>query len=262
MAFSTAQYEAAIDKINSGLQDINAKMQQLPPAARAAMDHWYVTQPVADMIAWSCDKVVELASDLLEKLIELLKGSVAPIYMFMYSLDWEDVRGLATGVAGQLKPEALSVDTHWKGAAADAYARQITPQAEAAARIGTVADKTALSLQVCAGAALAFYLALGVIVVKFIMAMVTTLAAYASAVFSWAGLALTIEEASVNTAAILTAVGALLAVLGAQAKEMASLHGEAVDKSAFPGGAWPDATTANFTDATVTDGDADWAFER
>jgi hypothetical protein len=38
------------------------------------------------------------------------------------------------------------------------------------------------------GAALAFYLALGVIVVKFVMAMVTTIAAYASAVFSWAGL--------------------------------------------------------------------------
>jgi hypothetical protein len=78
-----------------------------------------------------------------------------------------------------------------------------------------VADKTALSLQICAGAALAFYLALGVIVVKFIMALVTMIGLYASAVFSWAGLARTIEEASINTAAILTAVGALMAVLGA-----------------------------------------------
>ena len=80
--------------------------------------------------------------------------------------------------------------------------------------------------------------------------------------FSWAGLALTIEEASINTAAILTAVGALLAVLGAQAKEMTSLHGDAVDKNAFPGGAWPNATPGNFSDATVKDGDADWSFDR
>jgi len=177
MAFSTAQYEAVIDKLNAGIKDVEAKMRQLPPAARGAMDHWYVTQPAADLIAWSCGKILELAGDLLDKLVELLKGAVAPVYMFMHSLDWEDIRGMATGVAGQLKPESLSVDLHWKGPAADAYVKQLKPQSEAAARIGVVADKTALSLQICAGAELAFYLALGVIVVRFIMALVTTIAA-------------------------------------------------------------------------------------
>jgi hypothetical protein len=40
------------------------------------------------------------------------------------------------------------------------------------------------------------------------------------------------------------------------------VKGELVDGSVFPGGRWLDATTGNYTDATVTDGDADWSFER
>lgn len=43
---------------------------------------------------------------------------------------------------------------------------------------------------------------------------------------------------------------------------MTVLHGEAVDMSMFPGQHWPDPATANYRDATVTDGDADWSLRR
>ncbi|MGC4749923.1 hypothetical protein ACLQ28_30315 [Micromonospora sp. DT201] len=61
--------------------------------------------------------------------------------------------------------------------------------------------------------------------------------------------------------AIIAAVGALVAVLGAQASQMVVLHGEAIDVSAFPGGKWPNATPSQFSDATVKDGDADWSLQ-
>ncbi|MEJ3750052.1 hypothetical protein WEI85_43170 [Actinomycetes bacterium KLBMP 9797] len=260
---SLAQYEAAVDKLVAGTHDLANELQQVAPAAEAATNHWYVNPFLAAKIIELANKMVELGTKILEKIAELLKGAVAPIYMTTNSMDWMEIKGLATGVAGRLKPEGLTVDFHWKGAGSDAYVKQIRPQADAAARIGTMADKTAMSLIVCAGAALAFYLALGVIVVKFIAALVAAIAAFGTAVLSWAGAALIVEEAGVNTALILSAVGALLAVLGAQAKEMVTLRGEANDGTAFtgPGGTWPNAATANFSDATVKDGDADWSVE-
>jgi hypothetical protein len=262
MGFSIAQYEAAIDKLDTGLVDLSGKLQQIPPTATAAVNHWYIPGFVKDAIIWLANKMVELGTWILNKIVELLKGAIAPILMFKYAWDWQDIRSTATGVVGDLKPEALSVDMHWKGDAADAYVRVIKPQSDAAARVGTISDKTATALTVCAVAALAFYIALGVILVKFIAATVTAIVAFGSAVFSWAGAALIVEEAAVNSGLIIAAVTTLTAVLGTQASQMTVLHGEATDGSAFPGRQWPNATTANFSDATVTDGDADWSLQR
>lgn len=114
--------------------------------------------------------------------------------------------------------------------------------------------------RICAAAGLAFYLALGIIVVKFIVAMVGVIVALGSVAFSWAGVALAVEEAGVNTGLIIAAVTTLTAVLGAQAQQMVTLHGEAVDASTFPGGRWPDPTTGSYHDGSVQDGTANWSY--
>ena len=56
-----------------------------------------------------------------------------------------------------------------------------------------------------------------------------------------------------------SAVTALITSLGIQASQLVTLHGEALDRSAFPGGRWPDAVAGRYADATVTDGDAGWS---
>ena len=76
------------------------------------------------------------------------------------------------------------------------------------------------------------------------------------------GAALIVEEAGVNSSLIWAAIGALTAVLATQAQQLIGLHGEAIDNSVFPGGRWPDPTTASYRDGTVRDGDADWSLER
>jgi hypothetical protein len=133
---------------------------------------------------------------------------------------------------------------------------------EAAARIGAISDKTAMALTVCAASGLAFYLALGIILVKFIVAMATAIVALGSVVFSWAGAGLLVEEAAVNTGLIIGAITTLVALLGAQATQMSVLHGEAGDGGVFSGGRWPTAVTGDFSDATVTDGTASWSIQR
>jgi hypothetical protein len=262
MSFSIAQYQTTIDKLNAGMQDLSSKIGQVGPAANAAVNHWYIPDFVADAIIWCAEKIIELAKWIWDKIVELLKGAAAPVYMFLHALDWQDARGIATTVQGTLRADQLSADDHWKGAASDGYVAAVKPQSDAAGKIGTIADKTAQALIISAVASLAFYLALGIILVKFIAAMVVAIAAFGSAVFSLAGAALIVEEAGVNATLITAAVTALLAALGTQAQQLTVLKGELVDNSTFPGGHWPDATTGNYTDATVTDGDADWSFER
>ena len=256
-----SQYEATIDKLTAGLADLSAKLNEVGPTVQAAASRWYITQSIADDLVWVGNKIVELGSLVLDKIAELLKGAAAPVTFFFTAQDWQDVRGLSTGVSGQLKPELLGVARVWHGDAANSYIKQIKPQSDAAARIGVIADKTATALNTCAIAGLAFYVALAVILVKFIVATIAALAALGSVVFSWAGAALIVEEAAVNTGMLVAAVSGLVAVLGAQASQMVVLHGEAIDASAFPGGRWPDATPSQFSDATVTDGDADWSLQ-
>lgn len=262
MGLSEVQYRQVIDSIYSGLGELSVKIQQVGPVAETAANRWYVPPATAEAIIWLGDKMIELASAILAKVQELIAGAYAPAMMFKYAWEWQDIRILATGVAGELQPGALSVDRRWTGDAADAYVGAITPQSEAAARIGAISDKTAMALTVCAASGLAFYVAVGIILVKFIVAMATAIVALGSVVFSWAGAGLIVEEAAVNTGLIIGAITALVALLGAQATQMSVLHGEAGDGGVFSGGRWPTAVTGDFSDATVTDGTANWSIQR
>jgi hypothetical protein len=259
MPFSEQQYQQAIDKITNGLQQLDSKMQQIPGAANAALSNPILPDSVKKAIVWLAEKMVNILKGVIDKIVELLKGAAAPIFFFTRSYTWQDVKGLATGVVGSLRPEALSVNRHWKGPANDAYTKAIKPQSDGAAKIGAIADRVSTALTVCAGAGLAFYIAIGLIVIKFIAAAVVVIAAFGSVAFSWAGLLLAVEEAGVNTAMIVAAVAALTTLLAAQASQMVVLHGEAIDNSVFPGGKWPQSTSGTFSDATVQDGDADWS---
>lgn len=97
-----------------------------------------------------------------------------------------------------------------------------------------------------------------VILVKFIAAMAAAIAAFGTAVFSWAGAALVVEEAGVNSGLIWAAIGAL----GTQAQQLIGLHGETIDNSTFPGGHWPDPIAGSFNDGSVKDGHADWSLNK
>jgi hypothetical protein len=259
MEFSEAQYESAIEKIRTGLAELNTKIAQIPAAASTAVSRPEMPESVRNAVIWLSRKLVDILSAVVNKISELLQGASAPIFMFRYAYGWQDVRGLTAAVVGDLRPEALRVNRYWSGMANDAYNRAVKPQSDAAAKIGAIAERTSTSLNVCAAAGLAFYIAIGVIVVKFIAAAAAAIVALGSVVLSWAGLALIVEEAGVNTGMIIAAVAALTALLGAQASQIAVLHGEAIDTSTFPGGKWPASTSDTFSDATVLDGDAKWS---
>jgi uncharacterized protein YukE len=239
MGFSTAQYAAVIEGLIGGTHELDCRLRDVETVAMAVAGHWYLPPGVGAEISRLAEAVVQIGRWLLDTTVELLKGAFAPVYLFGRAWEWQDLHAAATGVGGELQSRQHQVDRFWQGDAAQRYAGTIPAQAAAAAGIGAIADRTASSLTVCATASLAFYLALGVILVRFTAATIAAIAALGSVVFSPVGLALIVEEAGVNTAAILALVGVLIGVLGVQAQQMVSLHGATADGGAFPGGAWP-----------------------
>ncbi len=246
MGFSQTEYDAVVATINSGMNDIKDKVRQVVPAAEAGVDHWYVPDVVAGVVLGLADEVVRIATTLVDKLTELLEGVAAPVLFFFDAYAWGDVKGLASDIVGDLNPDAMPSSRHWSGDAQQAYAKVLSDQAAAAMRIGAVADSTALALDLCAAAGLAFYLALGAIVAQFVVALVGVVAAFASVAFSWTGVVLAFGEMSISAGLIMGVAAALLTVLTAQAEAMVTLHGQVVDNSTFPRGKWPDPNTGSY----------------
>lgn len=260
MEFSKAQYEAVLTEINTGLDTFSHQLNGLVPAATAAVNRWFIPPDIQQAVIALAEECVDVGRALLQVFVDLLKGAVAPIFMFHDAWQWKDIRGEATGISSSLSEHNLVVDnSEWSGKARDAYVSAASAQAQAAERIGTIADSTANHLLACAAAGAAFYVTLAIVLAKLITAAITAIAALGSVVFSWAGLLIILEEAGVNTTIIGTAVATLTTFLTAQAVAMVQLHGEAVDGSKFPGGKWPSPNSSTYNDATVTDGDADWS---
>lgn len=258
MSFSIAEFEAVVEKINGGMDDISAKIDELPGKANAAIDHWYIPDFVADAVVWMAEQMIDLAGKIWDKLVEFLKGVAAPLYFWNFRSDLQTVVDNANGVVANLGDAEMAGSAEWSGVGAEAYRRQISPQREAAGELSSQAEEMRGSLLELALGGLAFYIGVGVIVVKFVAALVTCLVALGSVVFSWAGLALVVEEAGVNTAALAALATGLGALLTTQVHQMGAMEA-ALSSDKFPGGVWPKAHSGQYDDGTVKDGDNDWS---
>ncbi|MBU2664803.1 hypothetical protein KOI35_14975 [Actinoplanes bogorensis] len=260
--FSQAQYEAVIQEIDSGMTTFQAKLGEVVPTANAAMSSPFIPPPVAQGFKWIAEQTVKIGTEILEWFKDLLKGVAAPVYLFIDAWHWMEIKGVANGVSTDLSGAALVVDdSDWSGKARDAYLSVAGAHSAAAARVGSIANGTSVNLMVSATAGLAFYTTLAAVLAKLISALVVSIAAMGSGIFSGPGIALFLEEAGVNTALIWGAVATLGTFLGSQATALITLHGEAVDPTSFPNGAWPRTDTGLYSDATVKDGDADWSLK-
>src|SRR3954451_12939837 len=113
MSFSIADFQAAVDKINDGLDDISAKMDEIPQVANATIDHWYIPSFVAEGIKWLAEKMLDLATQIWDKIVEVLKGVAAPIYFFNFATDLDGVANLADQIEANLGAGQLVSETRW-----------------------------------------------------------------------------------------------------------------------------------------------------
>lgn len=242
MGFNPEQFQAIIDKLNSGLTTISTHATEMGPKVESAVNHWYVPDLVARGCIWIVNQVIKAVNWVIEKLVDVLKGAFAPVIMFYNAMQWqgEDVRGKASGVASSTQKFNLTSPKYWEGAGATAYTNAVFPQSAAAAQVASSAGTVAGCLTACGVAGLAFYTAVGVFVAQLIPVLAASAAAAASVVALPAAGAAAAAEATLGPAVIGAAVLALLSVIGAEATTMSELTGESNDKSAFPkGGHWP-----------------------
>src|SRR4051794_7805008 len=135
MSFSTAQFEATLAEIESGMATFAANLDKIPPAAQRATDQWFITDAAAEAMTWLATKTVEIGKDILNWFIDLLKGAVAPIYMAIDAWQWMNIRGEANLVGTNLSAQNLSIDnSEWSGSARDAYGTAVGAQSAAASR--------------------------------------------------------------------------------------------------------------------------------
>jgi hypothetical protein len=263
MAFNAAQYEATINKITSGLGVAETRLGQLEPAAIAAINsHPNIPAAIANFVMGAIRKLIAVGRKLLSTIKECLKGAIAPVFMAQDAFGWVDVRGMASTVQGRLKPASLTAELHWKGNAADAYGRQKMPQGDAAGKIAALCESLAFALGAIAAAGLAFYALVAIVVVKWLISLAGVIAAMGTLVLAPGGIAYAIGETTVDMGLVIGAITTLVGALGLEVQQMLTLKAQLGDNTFFPGGRWPDPVASSFSDATVTDGDADWSFKR
>ena len=262
MEFSESSRRATVKAVRAGLADLTSRIDAVDAAVRTAIVIPPLPAPIAAATLAAGEQLVDIAVSIRDAISDLLVGAAAPAVLFATGLDWFDVERSATGVQGMLRVDQLSVGEHWKGYAADRYTTAVRTQSDAAGRIGLIADRAAGVLIFCAAAGLTFYVAIGLILSKVIAALAAAIVSLGSGVFSLAGLALALEEVSVSGITVAAVVTALAGLIAAQVSQLGALHSALADTSVFRAGHWPGAATPAYRDATVTDGDAAWSFER
>ena len=263
MTFNLAQYEATVRRLDSGLVELSRLVDRIPAAATAAAGRWYMTAPMSRSLVQLSSMLAGVGAYAVNQVRDLMKGAAAPVLLISDVGTWGDVRGVATTFVGELQPAALSVDYHWKGRAAEAYKAVIPAHTAAAARIGVMADKTQFALGWSVSAALAFYAGLLVVVIQLIVAFVGVLATPRDRRVLLGGPGPSRQESQRGMRSkSVRSVVLLATAIGTQVVQLGNLHSEAADASAFPGGHWPGSLTDRYSDATVTDGDAEWSIER
>lgn len=220
MSFNQAQYQAVIDEINAGLVTLAEKIGQIGPAATAAGSGWWIPQPAADALLWCADQIARLASEILETLKDIVQGALAPIFFAIKAYNWHDtITGPTSEVAANIAPNTLRACYTWQGEAATAYSRAVSSQTIAASKIQSVGANVASTLTIVAGAGLAFYIAIGILLAKVIAQVVAAIV--------------------VDGTMIAAAVIAIGAFLTAQVTALVGLKGQVESNEAFPSGQWP-----------------------
>ncbi|MEV4130499.1 hypothetical protein [Nocardia sp. NPDC049707] len=262
MTFDIGSYNSVIDQIEKLLKQVDdGRVSGVPNALNNAENLPYVrlVPPLLRACKLCAEKMIDLAKWVWDKVVDLLKGVIAPVYMYMRSQDWNDVRNTVTTIQSTIDPNNLEGNRQWKGAAQLSYLKTGTTQSQSAGKIGEIADKAKTALEICAAASLVFYIAILNMIRQFLIALAAGIAALATGVGAPAGLSDIAAASGVTAASVWAALALLTPLLAAQGKALLDLEAAASDNSTFPEGAngvsqWPDPKTSTFNDASV-DGD-------
>lgn len=238
--FHPSVHEAVVRELRSGLVVVERSAARLGTALTTALDRPWLLDAVADGVRWCVERLQDLVRATATRVRELAEGAAAPVLFYARAGDWTTlVASPSSAVAASTAPDALRAPLWWSGDAADRYQRAVRGQSPAAAQVVEVGTTVARSLTTCAVAGCAFYLALAWVVGKLVAATIAAATALGSAVLSWAGVLLIVEEAAVSAAVVSAALAALAATQTAAADAVVEVGRAAGSSDGLPRGSWP-----------------------
>jgi hypothetical protein len=258
-----ADYLLLIERINSLVKEVDEKLGQVDRAFQKGVDVLNdLAEWLGELLAQARDALIKLkrmidteVRKLRAELDKFLVGLAVPLVMMEMDDKWLAIRNAANDVVAKVQNPGDRLDRFWEGPAATKYVSIVTPQVEAAKRLGAIAEKTSTTLQDMAAHTMLFYLALATAIGVIIGGLITAIVGLAGGV-----------TAPIGVGGIVVALGAAIALAGAaynfavqQDKNGSILEGEATNPAGFAAGpSWPKAAAMS-TDVTARDGDAaDW----
>ncbi|MEV0355818.1 hypothetical protein AB0H71_07085 [Nocardia sp. NPDC050697] len=261
MAPSAAQMEQVAQDLIDKVEELGNLPARIRESFRDAAD-----MPIIRYVLRIGDEIIEIGNDfadaisrLWDKFVEAIEGVGAPVAFISTSYDWVDVAKSMNTVASDLEDTAVKVGGYWQGAAAESYSDAIAPQRIAAARMGSIAAAIRSATLTLGVAGVTFYTSLLSIVIAVIVEAVAECLTAGTGVGAIpAGIAGLITAA--KFAGLVTAsISGIFTIIQSTMGQVQAVQLELDNSQGFPLGHWPATGAADYTDATVLDGDADWS---
>jgi hypothetical protein len=258
---SEDEFREKLAEVEGLMNEVSTHVSSLFHRCNRAM--YFMPPGVSVGMSASLNKLNELIAKFFEEMTKILLNPGWPFGLLSAGDDWTDkVGGTLSELSGKLGPDQMKIDNYWTGRAADAYAAVIPAQQKTLDAIKTITDSIDSNLTKTALGVFALWAGIILAVVSYVAELVGEATAAATVVGAPGAAA----GAGVSTVKVIALVAACVALfvtfVGTIIDAVTSLNQTLHNGGAFPGGTWPQATTREFNDGSLSDGDTtDWRYK-
>lgn len=236
MTFSTATYEALIQKIEHVLQSIaNAVNRFISAVESAASSIPIIGGLIGDGAKWLLEKLRNLVQEGLNKVEAFLRPAMVPPMIWNDGQTWSQIGRAAGNTASTLSGINAQNGSEWKGIAGGKYQDGVQDQPTAANTLSSWAGTVMGACDSIAEGGYGFYAACAVALVSFLVAVIGAGTGDLPAVIGGA------------VGMLASIAGALVSFYFGVASATRTLQSVTWNNDAFPGGSWPQATAETIT---------------
>jgi hypothetical protein len=233
MGFSTASYDAVINKIEAGIPKIISDTNSFI----SAEEHdWGWIPFIGGAIRDGLNKLKGLIQEVLQKLGDYLKPALVPPMMWHAGNVWTTVGSQAGNVSSTIAGQIQAKGNEWQGIAGGKYNNGVPAQQNAANTVSSLAGQVQSACTQISIAGYSFYIAVGIALAGIIGGLVIALATVETGIGAIIGLCVAVAAALAGFA------GAVAALYFGVDSAVRNLQGLVGGNGAFPGGNWPLAT--------------------
>ncbi|MFI2478452.1 hypothetical protein [Nocardia xishanensis] len=260
--FDSAAYQQIWDKLVGYAQDVDTLFaQSAPNAINDGLNTPYADwiPGLANLIKTAGRKMLQALKWLWEKIMDLLEGVAAPLFMAQRAFEWSDAKGAFADISSAINPDLLLAPKEWKGDAADEYVKTVGSQRTAIGKMEEICETCRNHLIAAAIAGFVLYAGVASVVAQFLTAVAVELGLIAAGFTAAGGFAAFWATTGITAAELSAAAGVAVVFVGDQTKAWNDIDAAANNNSGFQkdpdSGAvnWPDPNTKYFDDASVDD---------